>query len=82
VLALFAAVPNVSVEEKATARDPSRWYNIGKLLMTKNPQNSATLKGLGFHCGQMTPNFDGVDRFLRRFNYWADDVAHPKIFPD
>jgi hypothetical protein len=41
----------------------------------------STLKGLGLECHQLTPDFDGIEEFLRhRYNYWTDDLPHSDPF--
>jgi hypothetical protein len=39
-----------------------------------------TITSMGFQVHQMTPNFPGIDSFLRRFKYWELDVAHADPF--
>jgi hypothetical protein len=69
-------------EEESDPAPPVGSFTVSELRRALKLTKLSTLTGLGFHCWQATPNFDGVDRFLRRFNYWTDDVPHPKIFPD
>jgi len=38
--------------------------------------------GLGFKIKQITPNFSGVNKLLRRFRYWDLDIPHQDPFPD
>ena len=40
----------------------------------------STLRQLGFQCSQSTPNFNSIEEFLKRFNYWTDDVDHDDPF--
>jgi hypothetical protein len=41
----------------------------------------STIKFLGLECHQVTPNFDGIEHFLRhRCNYWDDDIEHDDPF--
>jgi hypothetical protein len=39
-----------------------------------------TITSMGFRVDQMTPNFPGIDSFLRRFKYWELDVPHSDPF--
>jgi hypothetical protein len=61
---------------------PAEMFSAADMRRALEITQVSTLRGLGFHCWQRTPNFEGVDRFLRRFNYWADDVEHSKVLPD
>jgi hypothetical protein len=61
---------------------PVGLFAVADLREALKLSQMSTLTGLGFHCWQKTPNFDGVDCFLRRFNYWTDDVPHAKILPE
>jgi hypothetical protein len=72
-------------EREETLSDPSiprELFTVERLKEALRFTQLSTLKGLGFECGQRTPNFEGVDRLLRRFNYWIDDVPHAVIFPE
>jgi hypothetical protein len=60
----------------------SELLTLAELKRALRFSQAATLKGLGFVVPQRTPNFDGLNRFLKRFNYWDDDIPHPPIFPD
>ena len=61
---------------------PNEMFTIAKLKFALRLSQLSTLKGLGFECHQRAPNFDSVNRFLNRFNYWTDDVPHDNILPD
>lgn len=39
-----------------------------------------TITSMGFRVDQMTPNFAGIDSFLRRFKYWELDAPHSDPF--
>jgi hypothetical protein len=41
---------------------------------------ASTLIGYELELHQRTPNLDGLDKLLSRFNYWTDDVSHPDPF--
>ena len=60
---------------------PMAEYNEKAIGMALRMSQLATLKTLGLECRQQTPDFDGIDDFLReRFNYWTDDVEHEDPF--
>jgi len=69
-------------EEISDPAPPAEMFTAVELKQALIFTQVSTLNGLGFECSQRTPNFEGLDRFLRRFNYWLDDVAHPKLLPD
>jgi hypothetical protein len=69
-------------EEESDPAPPVGLFTVSQLKRALRMSQLSTLKGLGFECCQKAPNFDAVNRFLQRFNYWVDDVAHPQIFPD
>jgi hypothetical protein len=69
-------------EEESDPMPPVGLFTISELRQALKMSQLSTLRGLGFHCWQKTPNFEGVDCFLKRFNYWTDDVPHAKILPD
>jgi hypothetical protein len=59
---------------------PSEEFKIENLKQSLRVSQLSTLSGLGLGVSQQTPNLEGVDRLLRRFHYWDDDVPHPDIF--
>ena len=61
---------------------PSELLTLAELQRTLRFSQASTLKALGFVIPQRTPNFEGLNRFLERFNYWNDDIPHPQIFPE
>ena len=62
---------------------PTEEYNEQAVRMALRMSQLATLKTLGLECRQKTPDFDGIDEFLReRFNYWTDDVEHTDPFSE
>jgi hypothetical protein len=69
-------------EQESDPTPPTNLFTASELKRALKITQVSTLTGLGFHCWQRTPNFDAIDRFLQRFNYWTDDVMHSKIFPD
>jgi hypothetical protein len=69
-------------EEVSDPAPPAEMFTVEELKRALVMTQLSTLKGLGFECAQRTPNFEGLDRLLQRFNYWSDDVAHPKVLPD
>jgi hypothetical protein len=68
-------------EEVGDPAPPSELLTVEELKRALVMTQLSTLKGLGFECAQRTPNFEGLDRLLRRFNYWTDDVPHSEILP-
>ena len=69
-------------EESSDPAPPLELFTVARLKRALIMTQLSTLKALGFECPQRTPNFEGVDRFLQRFNYWIDDVEHSKLLPD
>ena len=62
---------------------PMTVYNEEAVRMALKVSQLATLKTLGLECRQQTPDFDGIDDFLReRFNYCTDDVEHEDPFSE
>lgn len=59
---------------------PAEVFTLDKLHFALRLAQLSTLKGMGFHCWQHTPVTNAVDAFLRRFNYWTDDVPHSDPF--
>ena len=59
---------------------PVELFTSDKLRLSLRMSKLSTLRTLGFHCWQETPNLDAIDQFLSRFNYWTDDVPHPDPF--
>jgi hypothetical protein len=59
---------------------PPEIFTLDKLRFSLRLSQLSTLKGMGFDCWQQTPVTDAVDAFLRRFNYWIDDVPHADPF--
>jgi hypothetical protein len=67
-------------EKDSDPAPPANLFATEELIRALKFSQMSTLKALGFDCWQQTPNLAGVDRFLRRFNYWTDDLPHPTIF--
>ncbi len=61
---------------------PAELFTVSELKRALIMSQPSTLKGLGFTVSQRAPNFEGLDRFLSRFNYWVDDVPHNGILPE
>jgi hypothetical protein len=59
---------------------PTEMFTVDKLRFSLELSQISTLKGMGFECWQRTPVTAAVDAFLRRFNYWTDDVPHTDPF--
>lgn len=59
---------------------PPELFTSDKLRFALKLSQLSTLTGMGFDCWQETPVTDAVDAFLRRFNYWTDDVTHVDPF--
>ena len=60
---------------------PPEIFTADRLRFALQLAQISTLKGMGLECWQQTPVTDAVDAFLRRFNYWIDDVPHADPFP-
>jgi hypothetical protein len=59
---------------------PEEMFSEKQLEMALHGAQLSYLRQLGFDCGQRTPNFGGVDKLLRRFRYWEDDIPHEDPF--
>lgn len=52
-----------------------------KLRMALRFSMISTIRVLGLELRQETPDFKGIEHFLRhRYNYWTDDIAHADPF--
>jgi hypothetical protein len=69
-------------EEETDPAPPSSIFTAEEMERALTMSQMSTLKSMGFDCSQLTPNLKAIDRFLRRFNYWTDDVPHERFFPD
>ena len=58
---------------------PSQEFTVEKLKMSLQMARITTLNNMGFQVRQQTPNFEGIDALLRRFNYWTDDIEHEPL---
>lgn len=60
---------------------PISEFTEEKLRLHQKIGMMSTLKVLGLECRQSTPDFKGIDDFLRyRYNYWTDDIEHTDPF--
>jgi hypothetical protein len=55
---------------------PVAFFNEEQLKKALHMSQLSTIASMGFRVEQMTPNFNGMDTFLRRFKYWELDVPH------
>lgn len=67
-------------EQPEDCLTPASHYNEERLRTSLQMSQLSTLTSMGFRVSQMTPNFGGVDAFLRRFKYWDLDVPHADPF--
>ncbi len=72
----------VSDEGPSDPATPVDWFSAAGLRKALSMSQLSTMKGWGFESPQQTPNFEGVNRFLERFNYWTDDIPHDAFFPE
>jgi hypothetical protein len=60
---------------------PISEFTVENVQMSLKGSMISTLRLLGLECHQMTPDFDGIEHFLRyRCNYWEDDIEHDDPF--
>jgi hypothetical protein len=59
---------------------PVACFNEERLRDSLQFSQASTITSMGFRVDQMTPNFPGIDSFLRRFKYWELDVPHSDPF--
>ena len=70
-----------SEEQKEWLPIPLEIFEEGVLRYCLHTSMLSTLKGLGLECHQLTPDFGGIEEFLRhRYNYWTDDLPHSDPF--
>jgi len=69
-------------ERKEYPLTPSSFFDRERLKICLETSQLSTLNNMGFRVDQMTPNFKGIDAFLRRFKYWELDVPHENPFPE
>ena len=68
-------------EKKTDSQVPITEFTEDKLRFHQNMGMISTLKVIGLECHQSTPDFKGIDHFLRyRYNYWTDDIEHTDPF--
>ncbi len=67
-------------EAESDPQPPTELFTEESLRTHLRAIQLSTLSGLGFDCWQPTPVHDAIDKFLRRFNYWTDDVPHADPF--
>ena len=67
-------------EHAADAPAPSDAFDEQHIRRSLEMSQLSTLTSMGFRADQMTPNFSGIDAFLRRFKYWDLDVPHRDPF--
>jgi hypothetical protein len=61
---------------------PEHFFDEASLRRALQMSQFSTMKGLGFKIKQITPNYSGVNKLLRRFRYWDLDIPHQDPFPD
>ena len=60
---------------------PISEFTVENVQMSLKGSMISTLRLLGLECHQMTPDFDGIEHFLRyKCNYWEDDIEHDDPF--
>jgi len=68
-------------ESELDSKIPISEFTAEKIQMSLKGSMVSTLRLLGFECHQITPDFDGIEHFLRyRCNYWDDDIGHDDPF--
>ena len=68
-------------EKETDSPVPISEFTEEKLRFHQKFGMMSTLKVLGLECHQSTPDFKGIDHFLRyRYNYWTDDIEHTDPF--
>jgi hypothetical protein len=71
----------LSEEKEEWEPVPLNIFEEGVLLFCLYTNMPSTLKGLELECHQLTPDFEGIEEFLRhRYNYWTDDLPHSDPF--
>ena len=77
---LFLEIMN-EPEKETDSPVPITEFTEEKLRFHQKMGMISTLKVLGLECHQSTPDFKGIDHFLRyRYNYWVDDIEHTDPF--
>jgi hypothetical protein len=67
-------------EGESDPQPPAALFSLDQMQFAQKLNELSVLKGMGFYCRQRTPVHDAVDFFLRRFNFWTDDVPHDDPF--
>ncbi len=68
-------------ESESDSKVPISEFTEENIQMSFKGNMLSTMKLLGLECHQMTPDFDGIEHFLRhRCNYWDDDIEHDNPF--
>lgn len=67
-------------EGKEDPPAPANLFDEEHLKRALKLSQLSTITSMGFRVDQMTPNFPGIDAFLRRFKYWELDVPHSDPF--
>jgi hypothetical protein len=68
-------------ESELDLKIPISEFTEENIQMSLKVSMVSTLKLLGLECHQMTPDFDGIEHFLRyRCNFWDDDIEHDDSF--
>ncbi|MCJ7423602.1 hypothetical protein MUP01_04950 [Candidatus Bathyarchaeota archaeon] len=69
-------------ERDDSAPIPVTEFSEEDLRMALRVSMISTIRVLGLESRQRTPDFDGIEHFLRnRYNYWTDDINHEDPFP-
>ncbi len=68
-------------EDEFDPEIPISEFTMENIQISLKVNMISTLKLLGLECHQITPDFDGIEHFLRyRCNYWDDDLEHDDPF--
>lgn len=68
-------------EDEFDAEIPISEFTAENIQMFLKSNMLSTLKLFGLECHQITPDFDGIEHFLRyRCNHWGDDLEHDDPF--
>jgi len=61
---------------------PIETFSEEEIRMAQKISMVSTLKALNLEIRQRTPDFAGIEHFLRnRYMYWTDDIPHENPFP-
>jgi hypothetical protein len=70
------------VEKSTDPPIPVETFSEEEIRLAQKIGMVSTLKVLNLEIRQRTPDFVGIEHFLRnRYNYWTDDIPHEDPFP-